>query len=66
MNEGNKVILEEVQHLQDVTIVMKQSMDEMHVGAQQINRTGTMLTDVSGRVKNSIDKMGTQIDQFTV
>ena len=66
MREGNKLILAEVQHLQDVTISMKASMDEMSVGAQKINETGVVLTEVSDRMKDSIVKIGNQIDEFKV
>ncbi len=66
MREGNKLILSEVQHLQDVTTSMKLSMDEMAEGAQKINETGAVLTEVSDRVKNSIVKIGNQIDEFKV
>ena len=66
MQEGNKLILSEVQHLQNVTISMKSSMDEMSVGAQKINETGAVLTEVSDRMKDSIIKIGKQIDEFKV
>jgi len=66
MREGNKLILSEVQHLQDVTTSMKSSMDEMAEGAQKINETGAVLTEVSDRVKDSIVKIGNQIDEFKV
>ncbi len=66
MQEGNKLILSEVQQLQNVTISMKSSMDEMAVGAQKINETGVVLTEVSDRMKDSIIKIGKQIDEFKV
>ena len=66
MQEGNKLILSEVQHLQDVTINMKSSMDEMSVGARKINETGAVLTEVSDKMKESIIKIGNQIDEFKV
>ena len=66
MQEGNKLILSEVQQLQDVTTNMKSSMDEMAIGAQKINETGAVLTEVSDRVKDSIIKIGNQIDEFKV
>ena len=66
MKEGNKLILSEVQQLQNVTISMKSSMDEMAVGAQKINETGAVLTEVSNRMKDSIIKIGKQIDEFKV
>ena len=66
MQEGNKLILSEVQQLQNVTVSMKSSMDEMAVGAQKINETGAVLTEVSNRMKESIVKIGKQIDEFKV
>ena len=66
MQEGNKLILSEVQQLQNVTTNMKSSMDEMAIGAQKINETGAVLTEVSDRVKDSIIKIGNQIDEFKV
>ena len=41
-------------------------MDEMAIGAQKINETGSVLTEVSDRVKDSIIKIGNQIDEFKV
>ena len=45
---------------------MKASMDEMSVGAQKINETGAVLTEVADRMKDSIIKIGNQIDEFKV
>ncbi len=64
MSIGNKQILEEVRHLQDATLVMKNSMDEMTVGAKKINSTGAMLTEIAGKMRDSISQIGSQIDQF--
>ncbi len=66
MHEGNKLILSEVQQLQDVTIAMKASMDEMLAGARKINETGVALKDVSDKMGRSINKIGSQIDEFKV
>ena len=66
MQEGNKLILSEVHQLKDVTLSMKQSMDEMAVGAQKINETGAVLTEVSDKMRDSINKIGNQIDEFKV
>ena len=52
--------------MQNVTISMKSSMDEMAVGARKINETGSVLTEVADRMKNSIVKIGKQIDEFKV
>lgn len=66
MSEGNKQILNEVKRLQDATDVMKVSMEEMSEGAKKINETGVVLSDISANMKNAIDKIGVEIDQFTV
>ncbi len=66
MSEGNKAILAEVENLQNATIIMKQSMDEMSTGARKINETGTALSEVSSRMRESITAIGDQIDQFKV
>ena len=66
MNEGNKVILAEVQHLQDTTGIMKSSMDDMHDGAQRITEVGTALSDITQHIEDSIERMGNQVDMFKV
>ena len=45
---------------------MKNSMDEMSASARKINETGNALNSISGKVKDSIEKIGTQIDLFKV
>ena len=60
------MILNEVQHLQNATMAMSQSMEEMSVGARKINETGAALTEVSGQINASIGKIGQQVDQFKV
>lgn len=66
MADGNKSILEEVTMLQDATIAMKVSMEEMAVGADRINATGAALSDISEKIEQSISEIGTQVDQFKV
>lgn len=66
MTEGNKLILEEVRRLQDATLAMKGSMEEMSQGAEKINETGAALNDVAGNLKESIYKIGQEINNFTV
>ncbi len=66
MTEGNKAILEEVRNLQDATGAMKESMEEMSTGARKINETGAALGGISSKVKDSIKKIGDQIDLFKV
>ena len=66
MSEGNKAILEEIKNLQDATFSIKDGMDEMSVGARKINETGAALTELSHRMHDSIEDIGTQVDQFKV
>ncbi|WP_407425502.1 methyl-accepting chemotaxis protein [Treponema sp.] len=66
MAEGNKAILEEVRNLQDATGVMQDSMQEMSVGAQKINETGEALRIIATQLSDSINEIGSQIDQFKV
>ena len=66
MSEGTKAILEEVNHLQNNTISMKEAMDEMNVSAKKINATGATLHELSGLVGESINDIGTQVDQFQI
>lgn len=66
MQQGNQMILGEVKQLQNATMQMTQSMEEMAIGAQKINETGTALTEVSDQIKDSIHKIGEQVDLFKV
>ena len=65
-NEGSKAILAEVKALQDDTLSMKQGMDEMQIGAQKINETDAALSDISNMMTDSINEIGSQVDQFKV
>ncbi len=64
MSAGNKQILDEARELQVSPLVMKNSMDEMSIGAEKINGTGAALTEIAGKMKNSIEQIGSQINQF--
>ncbi len=66
MEEGNKMILSEVQMLQNATMTMTQGMDEMSVGARKINETGVALKGISSQMNDSITEISSQIDQFKV
>lgn len=66
MSAGNKAILDEIKRLQDATSYMKDNMEEMSNGAAKINQTGVSLNSISSKVKATIDKIGEQIDTFTV
>ncbi len=66
MSEGNQMILREVSALQEFTRAMNGSMEEMSIGAEKINETASALTTIAADVKDSIDQIGGQIDQFKV
>ncbi|MBR6154469.1 MAG: HAMP domain-containing protein [Treponema sp.] len=66
MSAGNSAILDEIQRLQDTSITMKNSMNEMSTSARKINETGVALSTISNKVKDSIKKIGSQIDLFKV
>ena len=64
MAEGNRLILDEIHNLQESTGVIKESVNEMSVGAQEINKTGSRLADISTLMRNSVLAIGSQIDLF--
>ncbi|EID86286.1 Methyl-accepting chemotaxis protein [Treponema sp. JC4] len=66
MAEGNKQILQEVKNLQDATAKIHDSIGEMSIGAKKIHETRTALSDVSGVMTGSIEKIGSEIDLFKV
>ncbi len=66
MMNGNKHILAEVQKLQNATDLMKDKIQEMHIGADRINETGTALSIISGKVANNIKQIGSEIDLFKI
>ena len=66
MQTRNSQIVEEMERLYETTKVMNNSMEEMAVGAQKINQTGATLGEISSQVKDSINKIGEQVDLFKV
>ncbi|MFA6856906.1 MAG: methyl-accepting chemotaxis protein, partial [Treponema sp.] len=66
MSAGQKAILDEVKRLQDATSSMKEKVTEMETGARKINENGTALDGISLNVNGTIERIGTQIDQFKV
>jgi hypothetical protein len=41
-------------------------MAEMSQGAKEMNQTSSVLTEISAKVRESINRIGLQIDQFQV
>ena len=66
MSEGNKLILVQINKLQEVTSMIKDSISEMSYGAQKINETGAALSGVSKEVSDSIESIKKEIDLFKV
>ncbi|MBR4450192.1 MAG: cache domain-containing protein [Treponema sp.] len=66
MTANSNSIVSEMQTLKEATDIMTTSMDEMSVGAEKINQTGVSLKDISTRVKESIIKIGSEVDLFKV
>jgi len=66
MAEGNKQILNEIQHLQSTTGEINSSMTHMNDGAKRIADNGNSLSEISEHMKDSIAKIGSQIDRFEV
>ncbi len=66
MTEGNRQILSEMEKLQNATDAIKESITEMQIGAQRINQTGAALSMISGKVADSIEEIGSEIDLFKV
>jgi methyl-accepting chemotaxis protein len=63
---GNKQILSEIKTLRDATTVIKDGMQEMSIGARDMNKTSALLSGISSKVNDSINRIGEQIDQFKV
>ena len=66
MRDGNQLILQAVQQLQESSLNINRSMDDMETGAQKISETGNALVDISSKLKEAINGIGYQINQFHV
>ena len=66
MSGRNEQIVKDMAILKESTDMMNTSMDEMSVGARKINETGSTLSEISSQVRNSIQKIGSQVDLFKV
>lgn len=62
----NESIMQEIQSLQTASDKMSQGMNDMAMGAHKIRETGMDLGTISQNMKESIQKIGGQIDLFTV
>ena len=66
MTTESQSMLSQVQNLEAATKDMKDSMAEMRIGAEKIDETGAALSEIVDKLKNSIEGIGSQIDQFKV
>ena len=66
MRDGNQLILQAVQQLQESSLDINRSMDDMANGAREIDETGNALVDISSKLKEAINGIGDQINQFQV
>ncbi len=66
MEDGNKMILKEINNLQETTHVIKNSMTEMENDAESMNGTSSALLKISEQLRIAINKIGNEIDLFKV
>ena len=66
MAERNEKIMIEIDALKNITRKMDDHMSNMSDGASRISRSEESLSEISQKVKNSIDKIGSEIDLFKV
>ncbi|MCR4735146.1 MAG: hypothetical protein K5829_09105 [Treponema sp.] len=66
MEVRNKEILAKIAHLEETTSALKSGMNEMIFGAEEINKTGDALVNVSKDIEDSIAEIDAQLDQFQV
>lgn len=66
MSGRNRQIVKDMTILKESTDMMNTSMEEMSVGARKINETGSTLSEIAHQVRNSINKIGAQVDLFKV
>ena len=66
MSERNNAILGNMGGLRKSSAVMMEAVDEMEAGARRVRESGTDLSEMSLKMKDSIADISEQIVQFTV
>ncbi len=66
MAEGNRTILGEVKNLQDATHLIRGGMSDMSNNAREMGGTSDALIEISEKVGDAINQIGSQIGQFNV
>ncbi len=66
MTQNSQSIVSEMETLKEITGTMNNAMDEMSLGAENIKESEVMLQEISSQVKESINKIGSEVDLFKV
>ena len=66
MTEGNKVILNQIKNLQEITEQRQSCMSLITTGTSKISELGNELDNVTPKLMDSIDEISNQIDEFKV
>ena len=66
MEEGNNTVLSQIADLKEATNAMQEGMAEMSGGAYTITHSGQKLSDLAEKMAQSINNIGSQLDQFKV
>ena len=63
---GGKGVATEMHKLDELTSVIKESMNEMAAGVQQINRAVHEVNDLARKNKDSIEGLAEEVGKFRV
>ncbi|MFC2329734.1 MAG: hypothetical protein ACFNKL_01485, partial [Treponema sp.] len=63
---GGKGVAEEMRKLDGLTAVIKDSMNEMAAGVQQINNAVQEVNDLARKNKDSIEGLAEEVGKFKV
>ena len=66
MHDGSKEVIQESRNLESVTHEITGSMNEMAIGAEQINKTVTRVNEISEKNKENINLLVKEISRFKV
>ena len=66
MLEGSKEVIQESRNLEKVTQEITNGMNEMAVGAEQVNKAVNAVNDLTGRTRENISSLVQAVSQFKV
>ena len=64
-NEGNKQVLESMNHISDSTILVKNNSDEIMDGTDHLVKEMNVLSEVTGHITDSMKVMTRSIENIT-